>query len=132
MGRPTKHTPETELAILNALRVGNTRTDSALAAGISYELLRQWCGSLEFLAAVQRAEAEARLRMVGIIAKAAVNTWQAAAWFLERREPEHWGRRDRLDVHTQLEKEVRRLSEEADVNYEDALAEAERILEAGR
>ena len=35
MARPTKRTPEVETAILNALRVGNTRTDAALAAGVS-------------------------------------------------------------------------------------------------
>src|ERR1700690_2010973 len=99
MARPTKRTPEVETAILNALRVGNTRTDSALAAGVSLGTLSEWCKRYpEFLAGVEKAEADARLRFVGIIATASRTSWQAAAWFLERRMPEHWGRREKLEV----------------------------------
>jgi hypothetical protein len=133
MGRPTKRYPETEQAILNALRVGNTRTDSALAAGISRETLRRWMDDVAFSGAVEKAEAEARLRFVGQIAKAAAQgNWQAAAWNLERRDHENWGRRERVDIHLALEAEVRRLANEHGVDYQEALAEAERILASAR
>jgi aminoglycoside phosphotransferase len=39
-----------------------------------------------------------------------------------------YGLRGRLDVHVELEREVRKLALAAGVDYESALAEAERIL----
>lgn len=43
--------------------------------------------NLEFLDAVKKAEEEAVVRNVAIINKAASTSWQAAAWWLERRRP---------------------------------------------
>ena len=134
MARPTKRTPEVETAILNALRVGNTRTDAALAAGVSRGAIAEWCRRYPaFLSAVEKAEAEARLRFVGIIATAARTRWQAAAWFLERRMPEHWGRRERLEVAVDAKREAERLAGELDgVSVEDLIAEADRIARQPR
>lgn len=129
MARPTKRHPETELAILNALRVGNTRTDSALAAGISRETLRQWCSDLAFLGAVERAEADARLRFVGQIAKAAAaGNWQAAAWHLERRDHDNWGRRDKVEMSLDIKREAERIAAANGLNVDEVMAEAERVL----
>ena len=30
-------------------------------------------------------------------------TWQAAAWYLERKHPDRWGRRERVDVNQSTE-----------------------------
>lgn len=134
MARPTKRTPEVETAILNALRVGNTRTDAALAAGVSRGAIAEWCRRYPaFLSAVEKAEAEARLRFVGIIATAARTRWQAAAWFLERRVPAEWGRRESLDVAVDAKREAERLAGELDgVSVEDLIAEADRIARQPR
>lgn len=52
---------------------------------------------LQFLNAVKKAMAEGELYDAGVIKKAAVKSWQAAAWRLERRFPERWGQqRDAL------------------------------------
>jgi len=48
--------------------------------------------------AVKKAEAEAVARNVTIIQKAAQDTWQAAAWWLERKCPEEWGRKERVNI----------------------------------
>ena len=45
-----------------------------------------------FLKAVLKAEAEAEAAMVKHITGAAPETWQAAAWWLERKKPAEWGR----------------------------------------
>lgn len=134
MARPTKRTPDVETAILNALRVGNTRTDAALAAGVSRGAIAEWCRRYPaFLSAVEKAEAEARLRFVGIIATAARTRWQAAAWFLERRVPAEWGRRESLDVAVDAKREAERLAGELDgVSVEDLIAEADRIARQPR
>jgi hypothetical protein len=101
MARPTKRSPERELTILNALRIGNTRTAAAALADISYETFRTWAeGDLEFSAAIQRAESEAESRFLGQVAKAAADgTWQAAAWWLERRRWQDYRRREGLEVN---------------------------------
>lgn len=45
---------------------------------------------------IKKAEAEAQMRNVAIVQEAAQESWQAAAWWLERRYPEEWGRKDQL------------------------------------
>lgn len=55
----------------------------------------------EFAEATETARAEAHVRALGIIQKAAMDgTWQAAAWYLERSFPKQYARRsgDRLDT----------------------------------
>ena len=49
--------------------------------------------------AVKEAEAIAELNMVGVVRTAAhAGTWQAAAWWLERKMPKKWGRKQRIDL----------------------------------
>ena len=88
-------------AICQALRAGNTRHDSAVYGGICETTFYEWLKKAdegkepytEFSEAVKKAEADAIVRNVAIIQKAANDgTWQAAAWFLERRRPDDWGR----------------------------------------
>jgi hypothetical protein len=100
MARPTKRSPERELTILNALRIGNTRTAAAALAEIGRDTLWEWTQSdPTFSNAVERAESEAETRFLGNVAKAAADgTWQAAAWWLERRRSGDYRRRDELGV----------------------------------
>ncbi len=44
----------------------------------------------QFYQSIKRAEAEAELRNVTIIQNAAKGTWQAAAWYLERKHKDRW------------------------------------------
>jgi hypothetical protein len=48
---------------------------------------------VEFSNAVEKAMAEAEVAGVNAIVVAAARHWQAAAWMLERKHPERWGRR---------------------------------------
>ncbi len=52
---------------------------------------------LEFLHTCKKALAEGEIYDAGVIKKAAAEQWQAAAWRLERRFPDRWGKRERLD-----------------------------------
>jgi len=111
MPRRTKLTPDTKEAVLKALRAGNSRRDSALYAGISETTFYSWMARgregealySEFLEAVEKAEAQSVVRNVAIIQRAAEETWQAAAWWLERKRPDDWGRRQRMDIGTNKE-----------------------------
>ena len=100
MARPSKRSPEREQVILNALRLGNTRTAAAAYAEVDRVNLWRWIeDDATFRNAVEKAEADAEARFVGQIVKAAHDgTWTAAAWWLERRRREHYGKQERVEV----------------------------------
>jgi hypothetical protein len=129
VGHPTKYTLENVQAILTALAIGNTAEDSCRAVGVGYSTMREWVGRYpEFADAVEKAGAQARQRMVGIVVKvASEGNWQAAMTYLERRDPEHWGRRERLDVMMDVRRSIEALSNDP-AEVEAAVAEAHRLI----
>lgn len=61
-GRPTKYSDARCKAIIDALKVGNTRKCAAESAGVAYDTFLDWCQNpqyLQFSDDVTRAEAEA-------------------------------------------------------------------------
>lgn len=123
-GRPSKLTPLVQAEICQAIQAGNYIEPSAMRAGIDKTTLYNWLRKagkevervakgeakgrnvrvtakmqpyVDFLHAVKKAEAEAEARDVAIIAKAALKQWQAAAWRLERKHYERWGRRQAIE-----------------------------------
>lgn len=107
MGRPSKLTPEIQEKIVQAIRAGNYIETAAAYAGIDKTTLYDWLKRgaraktgkyREFSNAVEKALAEAEVRDVAIIAKAAEKHWQAAAWRLERKHWQRWGRKERHEV----------------------------------
>jgi len=135
MARPTKLTPAVEERIARAIRAGNYPEVAARHAGVHPSTYYRWLerGGLDgdapeddpyrrFRAEVERALADAEAAEVALIAQAARSgSWQAAAWLLERRHPDRWGRRARLEqVHEvkgadeadDLDREIERLLEE--------------------
>lgn len=116
MGRPTKLNYEVQEKIVQAIKAGNYIETAAAYAGISKSTLYDWLKRgerekqrvaknpryrirksekiyVDFSDAVEKALAEAEMRDVLLIGKAAEEQWQAAAWRLERKFPERWGRR---------------------------------------
>lgn len=108
-GRPCGLSTEVQTVLLGAIERGLPLRDSALLAGISYDTLNRWRNSGEaedaapefynFCNALKRAQAVAVDTLVSQIQSAARKDWKAAAWLLERRHPENWGRQQRLE-HT--------------------------------
>jgi alpha-galactosidase/6-phospho-beta-glucosidase family protein len=107
-GRPTKLTPEVQDKIVTALRAGNYQETAARYAGINHDTFYEWMrrgkdepGSIfsDFAEAVEKAKADAEVRDVALIDRAAADgNWQAAAWKLERKFPNRWGRVNRTEV----------------------------------
>lgn len=115
--------------VLEALRAGNTRRAAAAYAKIDQNTFYRWLDKGTFRDDVEKAEADAEVRALAIIIRAAQGgTWQAAAWWAERRRPDDYGRRDKLDVTFDARKEAERLAGELDgVSADELVAEAERI-----
>lgn len=137
-GRPTKLNIDTHNKIISAIRAGNYIETAAAYAGIDKSTLYDWLKRgerekqrvaqnprynirksekpyVEFSNAVEKALAEAEVRDVAIIAKAAEEQWQAAAWRLERKFPDRWGRK-RLDIEHSGEIGIKIVD---DINDED-------------
>jgi hypothetical protein len=100
-GNRTKLTPEVVEAVVLSLRTGGYVTVACRAAGISTTTYGDWMqrGKAEssgphhdFRERVERAKAEGEVRNVAVISRAAGESWQAAAWLLERMYPERWGK----------------------------------------
>ncbi len=90
-------------------RTGVARDHIARALGIWPSTLNRWIQIGENAAdetmekqlydRILKAEGEAISRNVAIIQKSAQEgVWQAAAWWLERRYPNHYGRTERINV----------------------------------
>jgi hypothetical protein len=131
MGRPTKRTPEREQRRLNALAAGNTRKAACHFAGIGVQTLDDWQRRFgDLREAIEKAEADAEVRHVANIAKAAQDgTWQASAWWLERRRPDDFGRRERIELN--IRQTAERLGAELGLDPDELVREAERLVRGG-
>lgn len=107
MARPTDCTPEVTARVCLAIREGMALEHAAEHGGIHPSTFFRWMerGAAgeepfgEFREAVKEAERTCELRALKTIRKGARNgNWTAAAWLLERRYPEHYGRRDRVQM----------------------------------
>lgn len=107
MSRPSKLTDETKRKLVLALRAGNDQKVAAQMAGIGETTFYRWLELAEqpdakkeyreFRELIQRTIAEAEIDAIARIQQAASNgRWQAAAWWLERKYPERWGRNDKI------------------------------------
>ena len=119
------------IRLRDALAAGNTYNNACAMAGVGRTTFYRWMDESqtapeghplrEFRDSIKRACAIAENRHVMIIQKAAAQHWQAAAWWLERRHPQHYGRRRAIAVggdsdapSTQLSKTAQKpLTEEA-------------------
>lgn len=101
-GRPTCFTGAKAALIIEAIRRGLPYKLAAAAGGVSYNTFIRWRNEgsnpdaprhlREFCHQVRKAESEAAQRFIGLIEAAAKRNWQAAAWMLERRHPDLFGR----------------------------------------
>ncbi|MGM9924749.1 MAG: hypothetical protein ACI35R_10930 [Bacillus sp. (in: firmicutes)] len=121
-GRPSKLSPELTGKITDMLRAGNYLETAAAYAGIDQSTLHRWMKRgaremerveksdrtlrikkseapyVDFCKAIKKALAEAEVRDLIIISNAAKNDWKAAAWKLERRFPDKFGRKERINA----------------------------------
>lgn len=112
MGRPSKFTTDRCTRFLEALKAGAPYEPACQYAGWDYTTFAKWRQDVEqkegrstyfdFFNQVKEAEATAIVVNLALIRSAAKKQWQAAAWLLERRHPEHFARKDNLAVDASL------------------------------
>jgi hypothetical protein len=113
MARPSLLTPDRGAAIVDLARRGVPVTTAAEAVGISGATVREWLRRGEdrddrpsaevfatFATDLRQAEGLAIADAVSKITTAAHKQWRAAAWWLERTHPEHYGARRTIRTET--------------------------------
>jgi transposase len=103
---PIELTDELRDLIVSALKAGNYIETAAALAGVHADTLRDWVKKgrrgdprYESLADdVTKAIAAAEARDLSVIGRAASEYWQAAAWRLERRFNDRWGRKNDVSL----------------------------------
>jgi transposase len=113
MARPHGITQQIVTQITTALRLGVPKEAAAAVAGVPRRTFFTWLekgreplaedGSnqvyIDFADACDLALEQGKANLLGIVAKAATGgKWQAACWILERRWPNEFGAKQRIDI----------------------------------
>lgn len=132
-GAPSKFTTERAESILNAIAHGCTREAAAGAGGITRVTLWRWIeGDETFRNEVEKAEARAEAAFTIAVAQAVPKNWQAAAWWLERRKHQAYGRKDSVEMRIDLRAEAAKVAAELGLDDETLMAEVNAILAGSR
>ena len=110
-GPPVALTPDVRKALLRAARNGETDETCAEFAGIGISTLKKWKlhakdgtahpDVVSLWGELKAAQGEVRQAMQERIQLASWDDWKAAAWWLERKFPDEFARRQVLHVHGQ-------------------------------
>lgn len=98
-----KYTPATKKKIREALELGLTQKEAQNIAGIHPDTFHTWMKEKpEFSEMVKSALDNGKAEHLKNIRKAAKKHWQASAWWLERKFPQEWGKRNDLNMNLDL------------------------------
>jgi len=126
-GRPTSLTPDLAEKVFECLRLGLSYVQTCDAVGVSLASFRRWRKRKPlFRAGVKRAEAEAVALRLAVIQAAAAKSWQAAAWWLERRHPDQWAKVESLRVEARRTFTEDQLKAIGEATHTGGLSRAER------
>ena len=121
-----EYTPEIVKELIGHIEANSHVATACRAVGLKrttfYRWLKDKSKSDISYTIVQKAKAKALLRNVVTIQKASEKSWTAAAWLLERRDPENWAKQDKLEIKSkktvltkqviEFRKEEKKLTEE--------------------
>jgi len=101
-----KLTPEITEIICQFIEKGNSYETATQAVGICRKTLFNWMDRGEkgepdfthFTHSIKKARAKAEMRRVQVIEDASPKNWQAAAWLLERSNPQQWGNKQETKI----------------------------------
>ena len=97
-----KLTPETTKTICDKIQQGITAKEASITSGITEQTFYNWIQKgkeaksgkyFEFFESIKKAEAELKASYEKIVKDAGEKTWTAAAWYLERKYPDEYGKK---------------------------------------
>ena len=107
----TKLTPELQESFCEAIENGDSILGACGYVGISEQTYYNWINRAEeaktrtkfvkFKEAVDKAKAKALHNFEQVITRASMEQWQAAAWMLERRHPNLYGKREKIEAEVE-------------------------------
>ena len=107
----TKLTPELQKEFCNAIENGSSILGACGYVGISEKTYYNWIERAEeaktrtkfvkFKEAVDKAKAKALHNFEQVITRASLEHWQAAAWMLERRHSNLYGKREKIEAEVE-------------------------------
>lgn len=140
MARKLKLTPELGKKLCEFIAAGTPAVFACKLVGINEVTFYRWKRRAQdrgeepfktLFESVDVAEAQAVSRGVMLIQKAMAENWQAAAWFLERRHPEHFGKKiidvnqkTTVDINVKVDGDVDALMQQYRSLKADELADA--------
>lgn len=137
-GRPTKFTSTTISRLVHAIKLGATYDLACKYANIDYSLFALWMNGRhfpkgttqqqkdDFVETIRAAEGEAAMVWLAKIERAASDgNWTAAAWKLERRYPNQYGRAViSHKVSAEVDEQAALLAQKLGLSKDELLAEA--------
>jgi hypothetical protein len=116
MGRPVVLDAAKRAQVVSLVRAGCTKRRAAAYVGVDESTIRRAeKADPTFAQQLVQAEIQLELELVGKVRAEADNTWRAAAWYLERRNPAEYGKGaarvaevEQKSTREQLEELVRR------------------------
>ena len=100
-----KYNKSTVNKIIAALADGQGRVAAAKGANISFETFCQWMGKYsEFSDKVKKAEEIGYKKIHDVCQRRIIEdqSWQSAAWWLERTDPANFGPHNNLNVNAEM------------------------------
>jgi transposase len=124
VARPTKLTAELTRKLGELVAAGVELPRAAACVGLAPRTVERWRARgaaaragpyRDLYLALEQADAQAEVRDILLIGKAAQTNWKAAAWRLERRFPDRWGPKRPVEARPETS------AEEAAARIRDAL-----------
>ena len=84
--RKNKATAKTIDLILSFIAEGLTQREASILAGISEDTFSLWKKDSDFSEQIRQKQIECKLGHIRNIKKASEKSWQASAWWLERKQ----------------------------------------------
>ena len=123
----TKRTPELFAAIFANLEIGMPRGDAAQCAGVTRRTVNRWAeADPAFADELDFAESRAKRSALAIVRRGGQG-WQAHAWLLERRWPNEFGQKSRLDISMETADYAKERAAKLGLTVEELMARAEAL-----
>jgi hypothetical protein len=108
----SKATAKTIKIILDAISRGASQRDASVLACIDEDTLSMWKRDSDFSEQMRQKEIEYKMEHIKIIKEASKKTWQAATWWLERRYPNEYTNRVRMETSEPMRTGFEHLTDE--------------------